>query len=165
VEPNGSTNRPLRSGELARTAGVSADTLRYYERLRLLPTAPRSAAGYRLFPPDSIVRVQLIRSALSIGFSTRELRDILAERDRGGAPCHRVRHLVGEKLTDVEARLRELKSLRRELRRTLTAWDALLRKSPRGKQVRLLERFGLSHPTRRVRNTLSRGNRRRERQR
>lgn len=83
VEPNGSTNRPLRSGELARIAGVSGDTVRYYERLRLLPAAPRSASGYRLFPPESIVRIQLIRSALSIGFSTRELREILGERDRG----------------------------------------------------------------------------------
>jgi MerR family transcriptional regulator, copper efflux regulator len=164
VEPNSSTNRPLRSGELARIAGVSADTLRYYERLRLLPTAPRSASGYRLFPPESIVRVQLIRSALSIGFSTRELREILGERDRGGAPCHRVRSLVGEKLTALEARLRDLKSLRRELRSTLVEWDALLCKSPRGKQVRLLERFGLSHPTRQVRNALSRGNQKRERQ-
>lgn len=78
-------------------------------------------------------------------------------------PCHRVRSLVGEKLTALEARLRDLKSLRRELRSTLTEWDALLRKNPRGKQVRLLERFGLSHPTRRGRNVLPRGDQKRER--
>lgn len=163
MEPNGSTNRPLRSGELARMAGVSADTLRYYERLRLLPAAPRSASGYRLFPPESIVRIHLIRSALSIGFSIRELREILGERDRGGAPCHRVRRLVREKLTALEARLRDLKCLRRELQSTLTEWDILLRKSPHGKQVRLLERFGLSHPKRQVQNALSHGNQKRER--
>lgn len=161
--PNSSTNRPLRSGELARIAGVSADTLRYYERLRLLPTAPRSASGYRLFPPESIVRVHLIRSALSIGFSIKELREILGERDRGGTPCHRVRRLVRGKLTALEARLRNLKSLRHELQKTLGEWDALLRKSPRGKQVRLLEQFGLSHPKRQIRNALSRGNQKRER--
>lgn len=164
MEPNDSTNRPLRSGALARIAGVSADTLRYYECLRLLPAAPRSASGYRLFPPESIIRVRLIRGALSIGISTRELREILGERDRGGAPCHRVRRLAGEKLAALEVRLRELKSLRGELQSTLAEWDTLLRKAPRGKQVRLLERFGLSHPTRQVRNALSHGNQKRERQ-
>jgi hypothetical protein len=53
----------MHSSELARLAGVSTDTLRYYERLRLLPTAPRSAAGYRLFPAQALDRVRLIRGA------------------------------------------------------------------------------------------------------
>lgn len=169
MEPNRSTNRPLRSGELARLAGVSPDTLRYYERLGLLPPAPRSAFGYRLFPREAIVRVQLIRSALSIGFSIRELSDILRERDSGGAPCRRVRRLIGEKLTSLEARLRDLKSLRRVLRSKLAEWDRLLSKSPRNKQVRLLEKFGLSHPKSRAREAhfagLARGQQKQEKQR
>lgn len=164
---NGSTTRPLRSGELARLTGVSSDTLRYYERQRLLARAPRSASGYRLFPPDAIVRVRLIRSALSIGFSVRELRDILCERDLGGTPCGRVRKLAGEKLQALEVRLRELKSLQRELRSTLAEWDFLLSESPRNKPVRLLEKFSLSHPKSRQRNAdfrlAARGNEKRER--
>lgn len=169
MEPNSSTNRPLRCGELARLAGVSADTLRYYERLGVLPSAPRSASGYRLFPPETIVRVQLIRGALSVGFSIRELSDILRERDSGGAPCRRVRKLVGEKLTGLEARLRDLTLLRRELRSTLAEWDRLLSKSPRNKQVRLLEKFGLSHPTSQTREShfpaSARGHQKREKRR
>ena len=146
MRANATTNRPLNSGELARLAGVSSDTLRYYERHRLLPSVPRSANGYRLFPPQTLNRVRLIRAALSIGFSVRELCEIFRERDSGAAPCRRVRDLAAEKLGDVEVRLRELQSCRSELRKTLAQWDRLLAKTPRGKQARLLEAFAATHP-------------------
>jgi MerR family copper efflux transcriptional regulator len=145
VRANAPTNRPLNSGELARLAGVSSDTLRYYERRRLLPPVPRSASGYRLFPSETLHRVQLIRAALSIGFSVRELCDIFRERESGAVPCRRVRKLAAEKLGAVEARLRELRSCRRELRKALGEWDQLLAKTPRGRQSRLLEAFAATH--------------------
>jgi MerR family transcriptional regulator, copper efflux regulator len=167
VRSKASATRPLYSGEVARLAGVSTDTLRYYERRRLLPPAPRSASGYRLLPPHALVRVRLIRGALSIGFSIKELVAILGERDSGGAPCHRVRALAAEKLADLEARLRELKAWRSELRKTLAEWDHLLGKSPRGQRARLLEAYA-SHPTRQMRkrysDALARGIHKRERQ-
>ena len=154
------------SGELARLAGVSADTLRYYERRNLLPDAPRSASGYRLFPPEALARVRLIRGALSIGFSVPELAAIFRERDRGGVPCSRVRTLAADKLATLEAQLRDLHSWRRELKATLAEWDHLLRKTPRGQRAGLLEAFVASHPTRRRRNyrvtALARGNHQRE---
>ncbi len=156
----------MHSAELARLAGVSTDTLRYYERRRLLPAAPRSASGYRLFPPQALHRVRLIRGALAIGFSVRELAAIFAERDRGGAPCHRVRALASEKLAAVEASLRELQSWRRELKTTLAGWDRLLQKTPRGHRAGLLEAFVASHPTRQTRTSfvtpLARGYHKRE---
>ena len=157
------------SGELARLAGVSADTIRYYERRGLLHAAPRSASGYRLFPPEAPARVQLIRSALGIGFSVQELAEVLRERHRGGAPCHRVRKLVASKLVALEAQLRELRSWRAELRDTLAQWDRLLAKTPPGKQARLLEAFAATHPKSHIRNSnlglLARGNQKREKQR
>jgi MerR family copper efflux transcriptional regulator len=146
VRANATTNRPLNSGELARLSGVSSDTLRYYERRRLLPSVPRSANGYRLFPPQTLNRVRLIRAALSIGFSVRELCEIFRERDSGAAPCRRVRELAAQKLGDVEVRLRELRSCQRELRKTLAQWDRLLAQTPHGKQARLLEAFAATHP-------------------
>jgi MerR family transcriptional regulator, copper efflux regulator len=146
VRANAATNRSLNSGELARLAGVSSDTLRYYERRRLLASVPRSANGYRLFPPQTLHRVQLIRAALSIGFSVSELCEIFRERATGAAPCRRVRKLAAEKLYDVESRLRELQSCRRELRKALAEWDRILAKTPRGKQARLLEAFAATHP-------------------
>ena len=149
-------------------AGVSTDTLRYYERCHLLPAVPRSASGYRLFPPQALVRVRLIQGALAIGFSVKELAAVFGERDRGGAPCHRVRALAAEKLVALEARIRDLRSWRRELRKTLADWDCLLEETPRGQRARLLEAFVASHPTRQMRrsrpNALARGNNKREKQ-
>jgi len=129
----------LRCGELAARAGISPDSLRYYERLRLMPSAQRSAAGYRLFPPEALGRLQLIRGAVSIGFSLSELAEILRERDRGAAPCHKVRKAAAEKLMAIETRIRELQSLRRDLRKQLAVWDKLLANTPRNQQSHLLE--------------------------
>lgn len=140
-----STTRPLYCGELARLSGVSADTIRFYERRNLLFSAARTSAGYRVFSPDSLARIRLIRAGLAIGFSVAELADIFRERNSGGAPCLRVRNLAAEKLAILEKRLRELQSWRRELRSTLFAWDRMLSKTPRGKQARLLEKLA-THP-------------------
>lgn len=167
MRPNTSPHRPLRSGELARLAGVSTDTLRYYERCRLLPAAQRSTAGYRLFPQDALMRVRMIRGALSIGFSVKELTGIFNERDVGGAPCHRVRTLAERKLADLATKLRELQNSRSELRRTLATWDKMLGKTSKGQRAGLLEAFIKSHPKSQKRdghqNVLARGNRKRER--
>src|SRR6266568_7210575 len=91
----------MRSGQLARQTGVSTDTLRHYERLRLLPLPQRTAGNYREYPPSSQQRVELIQRALTIGFSLAELKTILAVRDKGGAPCRRVRSLLGSKIHDL----------------------------------------------------------------
>jgi MerR family transcriptional regulator, copper efflux regulator len=144
-----SKTRPLYCGELARLGGVSADTVRFYERRRLLPPAPRTSAGYRVFPRDSLARMRTIRAGLSVGLSVSELADIFQERDAGGAPCHRVKKLAAEKLAALEAKLRDLQNWRRELRATLKTWDRLLAKTPLGKQARLLETH--THPKSRTR--------------
>jgi DNA-binding transcriptional MerR regulator len=63
----------LRSGKLAELAGVSPDTLRHYERMKLLPVPRRSSGNYRLYPPEALDRVRLIRHALVVGFTLPEL--------------------------------------------------------------------------------------------
>ena len=73
------------SGELARLVGVSADTLRHYERKRVLSSPRRTANGYRRYPGDALQRVQLVRRVLDVGFTLDELAQILEARDRGGA--------------------------------------------------------------------------------
>jgi DNA-binding transcriptional MerR regulator len=134
-----SKTRPLYCGQLARLCAVSPDTVRFYERRQLLPPAIRTSAGYRVFPPDSLARMQTIRAGLSIGFSVNELADIFRERNAGGAPCHRVRKLAADKLAILEAKLRDLRNWRRELRAMLKVWDRRLAKTPPGTQARLLE--------------------------
>ncbi len=129
----------LSAGELARRAGVSADTLRYYERKGVLAPPPRGANGYRRYPEQTLGRVQLIRRALGLGLTLDDLAGVLRVRDRGGIPCGRVRALAATKLEEVEARLRELMNLRNDLREALRAWDTQLAKTPAGKRAGLLE--------------------------
>jgi len=132
-------SKPYRSGELAKLAGVSTDTLRFYERSRLLPLAPRAANGYRCYPRESLQRVLLIRRALGLGFSVAELARVLKARDSGGAPCKTVRALAAEKLQQIEAQLKQLKRFRKELTVTLQDWDRRLVGTAPGQPAHLLE--------------------------
>lgn len=131
--------KPLRAGELAKAAGVSTDTLRHYERKGVLPAPRRSPNGYREYPAEALDRVRLVRRALAIGFTLGELARLLKARDGGGVPCREVRALAAGKLSDVEARLRGLRSLREELRATLRDWDDRLARTEGAGRASLLE--------------------------
>ncbi len=129
----------MRSGQLARRTGVSTDTLRHYERLGLLPRPQRTAGNYREYPPTSPERVELIRRALTIGFSLAELKTVLAVRDKGGSPCRHVRDLLGAKIRDMSQQIRNLVSLRAEMNRLSREWDKRLRRAKPGQVAHLLE--------------------------
>jgi DNA-binding transcriptional MerR regulator len=132
-------HRMLSPSELAQLTGVSTDTLRHYERKGVLGLPTRSDSGYRRYPPDAVARVRLVRRALTIGFTLDELAGVLSERDRGGAPCQRVRTLVTERLVELEAHLGDLTELRDELRLLLRDWDRRLSRIPVGAEARLLD--------------------------
>jgi DNA-binding transcriptional MerR regulator len=136
----GAARGALRSGELARLAGVSTDLLRHYERIGVLPKAERAANGYRAYPAVALSRVRITRRAVALGFTLRELGRIFGVRDRGGAPCRSVRALAEEKLRQVEKSLAELRILRKQLSGMLAEWDVRLRQS-NGKPANLL--YGL----------------------
>ena len=84
----------------------------------------------------------LIQRALVVGFSLKDLSRVLSERDRGGAPCHNVRTLVGERFVALERQIEDLVVLRDELRTLLAEWDVTLAKTPTGKPARLLDMLG-----------------------
>jgi DNA-binding transcriptional MerR regulator len=129
----------LAPSDVARQCGVSADTLRHYERKGLLPRPARSRNGYRRYPPDTVARVLLVQRALVVGFTLDELARVLHERDRGEAPCRGVRDLVATRLADLDGRLRQLTALRRELRHLLATWDRTLAATPAGQPAHLLQ--------------------------
>ena len=129
----------LNSGELAKLAGVSTDTLRHYERKGVLAQPQRSTNGYRRYPASALERVRLVRRALAVGFTLDELAGILSVRDSGGAPCQEVRALAASKLAQVESQLSDLIALRNELRTTLKDWDGRLKQRPTGARAHLLE--------------------------
>jgi DNA-binding transcriptional MerR regulator len=129
----------LTTGQLGAATGVSADTIRHYEKLGLLMKAARSDGGYRLYDPNAIARVQTIRSAVKAGFSLAELSGIFRERDAGGAPCHRVAALAAEKVKSLERQIRELIELKDWLASTLDVWQERLKHTPAGKPAGLLD--------------------------
>lgn len=119
-------NDGLRIGEVAKRAGVSIDTLRYYEKVRLLPRPSRSEGGFRLFAPEHVERVRFIKQAQQLGFSLDEIRGLLAS---GGAEeCMKVRDLLRSKLAEMDQQLKSIRSFRRVLTRHLLACEAELTK-------------------------------------
>jgi DNA-binding transcriptional MerR regulator len=111
----------LRIGEVALIAGVSIDTVRYYERRRLLPVAARTEGGFRLFTPDTVERVRFIKQAQELGFSLDEIGELLAT---GGArECRRVRDHLKVKLSEVDRRIRQMQDFRKTLARHLAACE------------------------------------------
>ena len=146
----------LRSGELARLAGVSTDTLRHYERKGVLAQPRRSMNGYREYGAEALDRVLLVRRALGVGFTLDELARILKRRDRGGVPCREVRELAAAKLAEIETRLSELEAVREDLKAAIKGWDSRLARTPAGERAGLLE--SLSTPSSTDRKNISTGN-------
>ena len=118
-----------RIGELARLAGVSVQTVRYYERLCLLPRVPRSASGYRVYSSDAFARLRFVRHAQAVGLSLDEIREVLRIRDSGKAPCECVRGMLERKVEEIEQQLAQLARFRRRLRRILKHAQGLPRLS------------------------------------
>jgi DNA-binding transcriptional MerR regulator len=137
MKQNGSSNGTWQIGDLARATGVSTDTLRHYERKGVLHSQ-RAGNGYRKYAEDSLERVHRIRKALAIGFTLGELREVLNVFDHGGVPCHQVRSLAAGKLAQIEDHLKEVISLRDELRDALKDWDKRLAKTASGQRANLL---------------------------
>lgn len=113
------SDRLLTSGELATRAGVTPDTLRYYERLGLLPPAPRTAAGYRLYDPTTPELLAFIGKAKALGLTLDEIREVLGVAAAGTAPCEHVRATLSRRLREIETRIAELSELHHTLARAL----------------------------------------------
>ncbi|MBI5751576.1 MAG: MerR family transcriptional regulator [Hydrogenophilales bacterium] len=110
------TETRYRIGDMASLLGMSADTLRYYEKLGLLPRVGRSGAGLREYGERDVSRLRFIQRAQKMGFSLAEIAHLLAMRENPHLARDEVRILTSVKLEEVEARLKELTLLRDELR-------------------------------------------------
>src|SRR2546422_10347166 len=101
----------LTIGKLAALADVRADTLRYYERERLLTPAGKSGSGYRLYDGDSVRRIRFIKQAQHCGFTLAEISQLLALRHQASARCGDVPKLALEKKRQLDARIRTMKTM------------------------------------------------------
>jgi MerR family mercuric resistance operon transcriptional regulator len=111
----------LTTSEVARQGGVNLESIRFYERERLLPKVPRTASGYRMFTPDDVRRVRFIKRAQELGFSLKEIKELLSLRDHPNTACQEVRSQAEAKIADVSEKIRHLRAIKRELTRLADA--------------------------------------------
>src|ERR1017187_6108390 len=133
VQSRGS--KTLYSGDLAKMAAVSPDTIRHYERIGVLPRASRTQSGYRVYPASALERVLVVQRALRIGFTLAELAEVLKARDAGGAPCRRVYELAQEKLKGIEADIEALKGMQRYMKKVLSDWELRIQSAGPGQKI------------------------------
>jgi len=102
-------------GTLAKQAGVPIKTIRYYEDVGLLPKSTRTAAGYRLYSPDAVDRLQFIKKAQSLGLRLEDIKEILELADRGRCPCGHVQHLLKLRLQELNRKIADLHLIQRRI--------------------------------------------------
>ncbi len=113
-------------GRAAELAGVSVDTVRFYQKLRLITSGNRTASGYRLFSQEQIHDLRFVRHAQELGFSLNQVKELLALRQKSHV-CSEVQGMLKEKLADVREKIESLARIERELRGVLRKCNRELR--------------------------------------
>lgn len=119
----------MRTGEVAREAGVNVQTLRYYEREGLLREPPRRESGYRVYGPEAVRIVRFIKRAQELGFSLAEVESLIELAHGGPESCEAARALAEHRMAELERRIADLTAMRDSLQR-LVATCAM----PRGQR-------------------------------
>ncbi len=103
--------RPLTIGGLSKGTGCNIETIRYYERIGLMPTPPRSQGGHRLYDEEHLKRLTFIRRSRELGFTLKEVRDLLRLVDGGSYTCAEVRTLTLDHAGEVRRKIEDLRKL------------------------------------------------------
>ena len=112
----------MQIGELAKRSAVTVQTVRFYERLRLLPEPQRKDSGYRVYSEPDLKRLRFVRQAKSLGFSLDEIREILRMRERGHCRCGDVVSIAQRHLRTVEQQISQLSKFRDGLSQAVNRW-------------------------------------------
>lgn len=110
---------PIAIGRLAKDTGTNIETIRYYERIGLLPAPARSPGGYRLYGTNQFKRLNFVRRARALGFSIGEVRTLLKLADERKRPCAEARVVAEAHLADVRTKIADLKAMERVLKETV----------------------------------------------
>ena len=102
-------------GQLSQHTGVSTETIRYYERIALLPPPRRADNGYRQYDDDDVERLQFVRRSRTLDFGIDEIKEILAFRERQEPPCQYVMAVMEERTGEIDKRIQDLQRLRNEI--------------------------------------------------
>jgi|SRR5690606_23764007 len=137
----------LKVSELAKRAGVTPDTVRFYTRQGLLTPARDPDNGYQLYQARDLQRLTFAKKARQLGFTLKEISEILAEADEDQSPCPLVRDLFSRKLALVEQQIAELTQLRDRMADAMHAWQHMPDGSPDGQTLcRLIEHWNQVEP-------------------
>lgn len=109
----------LTIGQVANEAGVGIETIRFYERKGLLREPPRRESGYRQYDRTVIDQLAFIQQAKELGFSLKEISELLSIKSDAGKVCKDVKQLAVEKLDDIESKIKMLQRMRRSLKRLI----------------------------------------------
>lgn len=107
--------RPLTIGQVAKNAGVGIETVRFYERQGLISEPPRKESGYRQYPEDVVARLRFIHRAKELGFSLKEIKELLALRLDPATTCAEVKSRATAKIADIEAKIETLQRMKKAL--------------------------------------------------
>lgn len=119
--------KTYRIGEVAGKAGITVDTLRYYEKLGVLPRAQRTTGGPRQYGDDVLRQVRFVQEARALGLTLNDIQQLVGGQGRVGRDrCQKVRDLLSVRLKDVDAKLAQLRSLRQTLQSHLEACEDAL---------------------------------------
>jgi MerR family mercuric resistance operon transcriptional regulator len=111
----------MKIGSAAASSGCHIETIRYYERIGLLPPPARTTSGYREYLPEEVERLRFITRGRDLGFSLDEIRSLLTLSDDPALSCRDVDQLARHHLADIQQRVRELRRIARELERTIAS--------------------------------------------
>lgn len=133
----------MRSSHVAAEAGVNVETLRYYERVGLLPEPERTPAGYRSYDAGTVRVVRFVKRAQRLGFSLDEIGSLLHLAAGGPRSCQSAKRLAGERLAELDGRIGELTAMRDSLARLVATCD----EAPARRECPLLDALDDLHPT------------------
>lgn len=103
--------RTMKVGELAKKAGINLETMRYYERIGLMPKPNRKESGYRYYDETDLARVRFIVRSKELGFTLKETKELLSMRIDSDTKCEDVKDLAQRKITDIQMRIKDLESI------------------------------------------------------
>lgn len=102
-------------GELSKITGVNIETIRFYERQELLPDPPRTAGGHRCYNRDHLKRLTFIRRSRQLGFSMKEIKELLTLVDDGGYTCGEIKEITNEHAKNVQQKIADLQRMEKML--------------------------------------------------
>jgi len=108
-------NEYLTAGQLAKATAINKETLRYYEKEGLIPDPPRSENGYRNYPIDSIKKISFIKQAQNLGFSLKEIKELMVLSAHKGERCLQVHQDASTKIEIIKTKIIELERMKSAL--------------------------------------------------